>query len=452
MADKGKNPEAAASREEKTEQKINSAIDDAEILGGFDFSPEEREHLKESLREFRKTTQFKQLQQLYGAVTEELKMLEGPSHALVTWLKSSLEYSQYLQAALEDLMEDYPNIAEYALDDLFNEDFEDDGVPIGKLYREAEERARQRFAQAQAGQDQEDKTALPQITAKLSEMLNYPLDKPNNNIWRILAQADTNGQFALEIDTANRQNRRKGKNALVYYSYSLDLDKLKLDGVQINKNLTQFDKRVCIAAAALYNAGNDIITASQIHYMMGNDESPSSNQIEKINTSLDKMRAATIHIDNRSEVKVNKGYPKFVYDGAVIPFERARVYINNTLTDAAIHLFREPPMISFARGREQITTVPRILLQSPISKTDENLAIDDYLIEQISHMKNRTNYSRKMLYATIYDHCQISGKQRQRAPGKIKKYLDYYTKCGFIKGHDPLKNEDGAEIGVRIRL
>lgn len=444
MADKKESPEAAARREQETEQKINSAIDDAETLGGFDFSPEEREHLKESLREFRQTTQYKQLQQLYESFLEDIQFLDGPSHALATWLKSSLEYSKYMEAALEDLKDTCPNIGEYSLEDLFNEDFEDNGVPIGKLYKEAEERARQRFAQAKTGQDQEDKTNLPQITAKLTEILNYPLDKPNNNIWRILAQADTNGQFALEIDTASTKNRRKGKEALVYYSYSLDLD--KLDGVQINKNLTQFDKRVCIAAAALYNAGNDIVTASQIHYMMGNDESPASNQIEKINASLDKMRAATIHIDNRNEIKINKGYPKFLYDGAVVPFERVRAYINNTLTDAAIHLFREPPMISFARGREQITTVPRILLQSPISKTDENLAIDDYLIEQISHMKNKTNYSRKMLYATICEHCQITGKQRQRAPGKIKKYLDYYTKCDFIKGFDLLDD------GVKIRL
>lgn len=270
--------------------------------------------------------------------------------------------------------------------------------------------------------------ALPRITATMTSVLHYPVDKPNSKIWRGLETATGNGQIRFSFDT--------GKNAPIYYGINFDALEALDAGLKITKQLTPFDKRVYIAAAALYNAGNEVISATQIHKMMGNKEQPAPNQTKKINDSITKMGAARIFLSNEKEKQVNKKYPLYQYDGALLPFERLSAYINNTLTDSAIHLFREPPLVDFARKRQQVTTISRQLLESPVSKTEKNLQLEDYLLERIAHMKStKSKAPRKMLLNTIYEKSGITTKkQKDRAPERIKKYLDHYKKTGWIKG------------------
>lgn len=286
---------------------------------------------------------------------------------------------------------------------------------------------------------------LPRIIANPTDLLTYPLDKPNSKIWNLLAAADPNGQFTREIDTTNESDKKKGREAIIYYR--INFDELET-GLRITKTLTPYDKRVYIAVAALFNGGNDVISATQIHKMMGNSGQPTANQIKKINDSLTKMGAARIYLDNEKEVNLYKKYTRFKYDAALLPFERISAYINNTLTESAIHLFREPPLITFARERKQIIDMPRQLLESPLNKTDPNLELDDYLMGRIGHMKSpKSKAPRKMLFSTIYEQCNIkTKKQQQRAPEKIEKYLIHYKKCGWIAGYT--MDKDGVTIQI----
>jgi hypothetical protein len=280
------------------------------------------------------------------------------------------------------------------------------------------------------------KKELPRIIAQQAEALDYPLDKPNSKIWNLLTVTDPDGQITLNFDTSKKGS---GKQALIYYS--IDFSALEsLPELNITKQLTPFDKRVYIIAAALYNAGNDVITATQI-YKADHDKLPSDKDLKKINDSLTKMGAAHIYIDNKNEINVNKNYPKFKYDASLLPFERMSAYINGQLSEAAIHLLREPPLITFARERKQITTIDRQVLLAPVSKTDANLRIEDYLIERISHMKSpHSRAPRKLLFSTIFENCGITEKkQKQRAPEKIRRFLDYYIECELIKNYTETK-------------
>lgn len=281
---------------------------------------------------------------------------------------------------------------------------------------------------------------LPRVTAAQTERLTYPLDKPNSVIWNLLTDADPSGQLQLQIDTGKKGSKQ---DAVVYYG--INFDELET-GLKITKQLTPYDKRVYIAAAALWNGGNEIISATQIYKMMGNSGQPKTEQLKKINDSLTKMGAARVYIDSTNETKTNKGYAAFKYDAALLPFERKSAYINNTFTEAAIHLFREPPLISFARDRKQITTLTLRLLESPISKTDANLLLEDYLLERIGRMKSPNSKApRKILFSTLYTHCNITSRnQKSRAPEKITRYLEHYKKSGWIAGYK--MEADGVTI------
>ncbi len=276
---------------------------------------------------------------------------------------------------------------------------------------------------------------LPQIDTSRANSLDYPLDKVNSTVWGLM-EKDTKGQIAIKAEKTN------SKTPLNIF-YSIDFDELGND-VKISKRLTPFDKRVYIAVSALYNAGEShIITLTQIYYAMGYTGRPGSNDIERISKSVMKMQRANIYISNEQEAATYK-YDKFVYTGSLLPFEQMSAIANGKIVDSAMHLFREPPVMSFAKQRKQITTIKIELLQSPISKTDANLQIDDYLIERISRAKNGKQ-PRKILYSTIYEKAQIKGaKQQQRAKDKIKRYLNHYQKCGMITRYT--EEKDGITV------
>lgn len=287
------------------------------------------------------------------------------------------------------------------------------------------------------------KAATETVTSKRAESVEYPTDKPNSEIWNLFSE-DPSGQLSYMIDMYPDQPKTAGM------LYSIDFDALSNDA-QISKRLEPFDKRVYIAVSALYNANKNrqgiaIINLTQIYYAMGYTGKPGDADREKINNSLTKMTGARIYIDNADESKLLKGYPHFKYDASLLPMERGTMVINGQLTEAAVKLRQEPPMISFAKDRRQVTTIPVTLLQSPNSKTNANLQIEDYLLERISRAKNAAKKAaaknkkqepaeqkEKILLQTLYDRAEITtAKQIQRAPAKIKKYLDYYRKQGYI--------------------
>ena len=330
-----------------------------------------------------------------------------------------------------------PKYGGQTLDEIFDAlEVDENGVP------KADSLAMQAIEAARAAREAANKEAET-VIAKKTENIIYPLDKINANVWNLLEE-DTHGQIFFNLAPTGT----KRDNILATYSINFD----GLQDVEIIKRLTPFDKRVYVAAGAVWNAGNDVTTLSQIHYAMGNtNKKPATHQLQKINDSLTKMQNAVITLDNRLEAEALKGRDHFQYDGYLLPFERVTRIVNGQVTDAAVHLFREPPLLSFAKQRKQVTTIGVKLLQSPASKTDANLLIEDYLIDRISRAKKSAEKSKarvkshKIRYETLYKHAEITTpKQKRRAPEKIETYLKYYKQEGFITHYKMDSNGSGG--------
>lgn len=306
--------------------------------------------------------------------------------------------------------------------------------PIGEIIKGKLEEWYPSKGEAAGGED----PATVRANIKHTDKALYPVDKVNGHIWRLLEKAE-NGQIAIDFAT---EKRGSAKEATVTYA----IDFSELDGITLTKELTAYDKRVYVSAAALFNSGNDVISATQIYANMGYKGRAGDVDLDKIDESLTKMSGARILLDNSIEHDTYKKYPLFKYDGSLLPMERVRAYINGKLTESAIHLFREPPMITFARDRKQVTTIPILLLESPVSKTDKNLKIDDYLIERIARMQDGNKVPRKILYKTLFDNCDISkSRDKERAKKTISKYLTHYRDAaGWIKGFE--EQPDGVKI------
>jgi len=279
------------------------------------------------------------------------------------------------------------------------------------------------------------KAAAEPANITRAEIIEYPLDKPNSHIWNLL-EKDTRGQIKFDL-----LPKQPDLNATAIYSINFD----DLADLEITKRLQPYDKRVYIAASALYNAGNKVITLTQIYYAMGYTGRPNARALSRINDALTKMLGAKILFDNKQEAEALPNYKHFKYDGSLLPFERLTAVVNGQVTDAAIRIFREPPLMTFAKQRQQVTTISVKLLQSPLNKTDNNLQIDDYLLERIGKAKRGSGNNCRILYKTLFERTGTTQKkQKQRAPGKVKQYLDYYQQQGFIKKYT--EQADGVTV------
>lgn len=385
-------------------------------------------------------TTKERLSKVFAALQQAIISGDSTHENVMNWFSAFRDSLQIIKPLLDELEELRPYLEiefqkpEYdglTMGDLMEGSTDADGNPVeGSLWNKA----------LAAAREARERDIAQKATVKRADKIEYPLDKINSRIWNLL-ERDTNGQITFSAE-------KRGSKKQLDILYSIDFEELESSGIKITKRLLPFDKRVYIAVSALFNAGNNVITMTQIHYAMGNTTRPKGEQLTKIKNSVYKMTGARISVDNTSEAATYKRYGKFVYSGSLLPIETVERYnVQGAFTDAAIHIFREPPLVSFAKQRQQITTVSVKLLQSPVSKTDTNLMIDDYLIERISRAKTGKG-QHKILYKTLYDHAGIKpGKPQQRTPEKVRRYLDHYKSCGTISGYK--EESDGVTVYFR---
>ena len=247
----------------------------------------------------------------------------------------------------------------------------------------------------------------------------YPMDKMNSVTY---GRSVEDYEKTLEINVASKKSDKT-----INVTYSVNFEALD---ASVSRSLSHFDKQVCIAAAAHYAAGNNVVSLSQIHTAMGGTGRPSPSQIARIGASVDKLAKTEITIDNTEEAIAYKGRKKVVDKEMIITCKRRDAYINGHLTEGAIFMFDLPAPIRFARDRGQIITLDLKVLQSPMNKTEENLILQDYLIRRIS----RKGDPRRILMSTLLSKIGVRGSRQKkwRALEKVKALLEYYKEIGFI--------------------
>lgn len=279
----------------------------------------------------------------------------------------------------------------------------------------------------------------------IPDSVDYALDKPNQNLWNEfkVSSEDPSGQLEIHFDTSGgKKKKSKAPAPTVQYSlYFADRD--ELDYLKISKKLTVFDYRLYMFIDAIYKTGQHTMTISQIYKAQGGKGRPSAADIKKYNDSLTKMRSAIITLDNSEEIAAKMNYPHVKYDGMLLPFERLTADIQGKHCETAIHVLQELPLQKFARDRGQVQRLPTEVLNVPLSNTDANLLLIDYLVDRIAIMKGKNNKAKdKILLATVYKNCAINTRvQKARAKTKIQVCFDHWTKIKWIKSYTITDNE-----------
>lgn len=379
---------------------------------------------------------FKRLPETIGRIKKSMSQMmktfmDYEREARKTWISSIFEEVEWVFGRFQK-MEQVEQLEPFIIEELKLPEY--DGLEIADLLEdiagESEEPLSSDLWQRIIDGAKNRKTAalLPSVNIKRADIAEYPLDKINSCVWNMFS-TDSNGQIKFAIPV-----QRNNTNNIIKAYYSINFEGIE-EKIRIIKRLTQLDKRIYIAISALHAAGNDIITATQIHYAMGFTTRPNSNQLDKYMIEIQKMVGAVMYLDNKDEAEAYN-YPHFKYFGPLLPVEGLTVDINGKMPIHAIKILNELPLVKYAKLHKQITTIDIKYLQSPFNKTENNLKIEDYMIERISRARSG-NQPKKILKAKLFNKIDATDpKKKERALKIVTMLMKFYKDSGFVNDYD----------------
>ena len=174
---------------------------------------------------------------------------------------------------------------------------------------------------------------LPKVNTSKLDSICFPLDKVNSTLWYGFPVGEVK-----DLKAESDKDSRKGNQANII----LLLDFEALNGVNISRELTVYDKWVWNACANLKDQGHDVLTAEQIYKAMGNTGRPNAKTKEKIMESVETISRARVTIDTTEEHEL---YPKYERVKATFPLlatETCTAYARGQVVEGAIRIIEQP--------------------------------------------------------------------------------------------------------------
>ena len=251
------------------------------------------------------------------------------------------------------------------------------------------------------------------VIPKKAERVIYPVDKLNYKIWQ-----------GLESNTYSVKVEKQGSREEVLVTLALRFH---------GESLNAFDKRVYLAVCALYDAGNEYMSAGMIYRTMGGNGYPNKKKFESIKQSIIKMAMVHISIDNEQEANKYK-YPRFREIGEnLLPcgYEQ-ETEVKGGKSNYCLQVLKKPLLMRYAEEHKQVTTYAPEQFQCPLSMTEINCAIDDYFRYRIARASGNTL---KINYKSLYEYGHFDRNDRRRTKERLSDFLDSYVKKGLIHSY-----------------
>lgn len=299
-----------------------------------------------------------------------------------------------------------------------------------------------------------------EVTAGISKL---------NSIFGFLDLVPADGQTRLDIQT---DKDKDGNQLFTFYSATFE------GGGEItySRPLDARDDWYISFAGLLYEEGQTVFSKRQFYKKIFKTD-PSKAQLAKFSEAIELMMRTQVQITNDIIDETEEGtkligdaatdrpkYPtrqrtKFSYKGALLPCEIVEATDPHTgkVIKDAVHIFRYPPTLEYAKTRGEIMTLdPELLLVAGVSWTPKTAALHKMLLTRIAQLKRQEKLSQmhrhtspKYLKDTLYDQCHIrtaTDKKNVKRAGTVEKILEHYKEKGHIKGWK--ETEDSFTITV----
>lgn len=214
------------------------------------------------------------------------------------------------------------------------------------------------------------------------------------------------------------------------------------DDLSISNNFTGYDKIVHDALCSVWQAGNNIVTAAQIHRNINglNYKDPvSKEKIKEVTDSINKSRFIEAKIDCTEQVKLYPGLKNInkakisenILNARVITIESGGHEIE------AFEIIKAPILYEYNKALKQIISIDTKFLNIPsIDNTTESEVLKSYLIKRIENIRNPNRKGfviDKIKYETMLketgfnstDAEQLKQKKKRLRP-KVEKILKHF--------------------------
>lgn len=231
-------------------------------------------------------------------------------------------------------------------------------------------------------------------------------------------------------------------------------------GVSCSNKLTNFDREVIDAVSTLA-VSHEIMTAAMI-YRMITGKKPSVKlvpaQTKRVEESMMRCASCQVRIDLSPELNSllpskNNQNEQLSYTGSAISFE-AIEHKNKSKTTTFYKIHTIPPFVLFAEKLGKISQIPLELLDTPVSKTDDIIAVQSYLLRVIEASKKRGKDSVILNWSFLFEVMSaVEGKSGEtkvnRTKGVVLKMLDYWKKLAFITDYEA--KPWGKEVSIKFQ-
>lgn len=310
-----------------------------------------------------------------------------------------------------------------------------------------------------SGSDQSDFSEVFNILNETNALLEIPKTRSPHELVAINDKV-TNRLFTggfTDRRTHNLKMEKDGAREQLTAAVTTNFE--GLEGVQVSRELTLYDKQVYNSIVSLYVDGkNEYITPLMIYRTMtGNARAGlSKNILESILESVTKFSLTQITIDAEQEAKAY-GMDKLIYKGNLIYIERV-TGIHNGQVGEWIRILKKPVLYDYASNKNHIARIDLELLNTPLKKTKEVIIQQTYLLGRILAMRG-SNQSRNILYSTVYQQLDIEAEspgalrnKQQKIRDNTKQILDHWKAEGFIKDFKENTGKWNSKISVTIEI
>lgn len=266
-----------------------------------------------------------------------------------------------------------------------------------------------------------------------------------------------------QLKEFNQITVARQKNLAIQTAVTLDCPPhMKIDG---DFHLTNYDKSIINGVISILESGSTSFTVPMLYHAMTGKENPTvdGGLLDEISAKLDTMRKLTIRIDLTEEIRAHMIKRQTgIYDGSVnhfsiegylLPLNKYIGVVNGKQSEL-YQIIDTPPLHSYARLKNQITTVSIDLLKAPLNNTATTIPLKTYLLGRIEAMKNDHNHMTrdKILFASIYKELgeqDADKKRKKRIRDFTAVILTHFVNMRYITRYEVIK-EGRALTGVRI--
>ena len=184
-----------------------------------------------------------------------------------------------------------------------------------------------------------------------------------------------------------------------------------------------------------------------------NSEYIHPSKLKEIEESIDKCMFSKLSIDASEEAQAY-GYEEAIYSGALLASEKVSVKMGGH-DIIAYKLLSEPLLYRYAKTCKQVAKIDIKLLDTPVTKTNDIIVLQGFLLRKIEAMKSDRYFERTIQYEDIYQALNITEEQRaqrvrlSRVRENVREILDFWVENNYISHYEiTMKGKSFKEITI----